>query len=71
MKAYERRARQAYPFFTLAAWDERNLAWKAGKTVYEDEATARCAARKSGRYRITRFDERSNAALEPFTVPAP
>jgi hypothetical protein len=70
VRAYERREQNAYPFFTLAAWDERNCAWKAGKTAYEDEAAARAAARKPGRYRITRFDGRSNAALEPFAVPA-
>lgn len=68
MKAYERRETNSYPFFKLAAWDERAMVWKAGKTVQETEAACRALARKPGRYRVSRFEESGPVNLEPFAV---
>lgn len=68
MKPYERRAADAYPYFKLATWDGRNLTWKDGKGVAETEAAARAAARRGGRYRISRIEESGRIDLAPFEV---
>lgn len=70
MRAHERRAAGAYPFFKVATWDTRLCLWRPGKVLYETEAAARKATKKPGRYRVTRFDDGSNCDLEPFSVPA-
>jgi hypothetical protein len=68
MKPYERRAANAWPYFKLATWDDRNMTWRDGKTVQETEPDARREARKPGRYRISRIDESGRFDLEPFAV---
>jgi hypothetical protein len=69
MRPFERRAAAAYPYFKLAAWDGRNLVWKAGKKTFPTEGAARAEAVKPGRYRVSRADESGYTEFEPFTVP--
>jgi hypothetical protein len=68
VKPYERRAADAWPYFKLSTWDDRNLMWRAGKRVLATEAEARSQARPGGRYRVEQFDEKGSRVLEPFTA---
>jgi hypothetical protein len=70
MKPYERRAAGIAdrPYFKLATWDARNMTWRAGKRALATEAEAMATARRPGRYRVERFDERGSRVLEPFSV---
>lgn len=68
MRPYERREANAYPYFKLAVWDERNAVWKAGKTAQETEAACKALAKKPGRYRVSRCEDGGITNLEPFTV---
>jgi hypothetical protein len=68
MKPYERRAANAYPYYKLAEWDERNTCWKDGKQTFERIGLAMAAARKPGRYRISAINDAGRRDLEPFNV---
>jgi len=68
MKPYERRQKEAYPYFRLATWNSRLCVWHEGRAVFEMEAAARNSASRPGRYRISRIDENGRTDLEPFDV---
>lgn len=68
MRAFERRESDCYPYFKLATWQDRWMAWQPAKSAFPTEAAAVAAARKPGRYRITRVDDQAKTELEPFTV---
>jgi hypothetical protein len=71
MAPHARRAAGAYPYFKLAAWDAVSVCWRDGKPAYESQAAALAAARKPGRYRLSRVTESGRVDLEPFIVPDP
>lgn len=66
MKAHERRSADAFPYFKLAAWDERSFTWKDGKVAFPSEGEARGAATRAGRYRLSRVEASGRVDLEPF-----
>jgi len=66
MKPFERREHAAYPYYKLATWDDRNFAWRDGKSVQETESAAIAEASKPGRYRISRIEESGRIDLTPF-----
>lgn len=68
MKAHERRATLAYPYFKLLTWDVISFTWRAGKRAVPTEVEARRMAGKRGRYRVERFDEGVSRSLEEFDV---
>lgn len=55
-----------YPYFKLAKWDERSLTFRDGKMQYPTEAAAVAAARKPGRYRVSRVDRTGRTDLDEF-----
>lgn len=72
MKAHERRASNAYPFFKLNYWDGRIGCWGrapkrfGGSFATEREARAAVAS-TTGRWKIVRIDDRGQVTeLEPF-----
>lgn len=68
MKHFERRAEGGFPYFKLAEWDARNCCWKDGKQSHATPDDAILAAKKPGRYRISRVDENGRTDLEPFEI---
>jgi hypothetical protein len=68
MKAHERRATLAYPYFKLLTWDVISFTWRAGKRTVSTEAEARRMAVKRGRYCVERFDDGPSRPLEAFEV---
>jgi hypothetical protein len=69
MRAFERRATNAYPYFKLASWDSRNLVWRDGKKAFPTEKAARAAAASApGRYRISVVTDVGRTDLVPFEV---
>jgi hypothetical protein len=70
MKAYERREAGAYPYFKLVTWDTTAMTWRAGKRILPTKESAEATAKKTGRYRVERFDEQVSRFLEPFEVSA-
>ncbi len=68
MRPFERRAAQAYPYFKIATWDERQQCWKDGRHAFPTEAEARRQAPKGARCRISRIDESGRTDLEAFVA---
>jgi hypothetical protein len=69
MKAYERRAAGAYPYFKVDTYDPRRCSWRPNKVSFPSEEAARAwAAREPGRYRLAVHDGRRLSELEPFTI---
>ena len=68
MKNYERRASGNTVWFKLATWEDRSYTWKDGRIAFGSEAEARAAARKPGKYRVSRVVDGARTDLEPFTV---
>ena len=70
MRPFERRAAQAYPFFRLAVQDKQTFCLRQLPGVFADEGQARQAAKKPGRYAISRIDENGTRTEgERFEVP--
>lgn len=67
MKAYERRRLGKEAFFKLQRWDATRSCWVPFNRQFESEPEARAAAKKPGRYRISRVEE-TRTDLEPFEV---
>jgi len=55
-------------YFKLEPWIDRNSCWANGKRGYETELAARLAARKPGRYRITRVESGIRVEVEHFEI---
>ncbi len=70
MRAFERRAADAYPFFKVDVWDEAIGSWRASRTIYETRLAAIASTRikKSGRYRIVAFAEYGKQEMELVDV---
>lgn len=66
MRPHERTATGSYPYFKLAAWDDRSFTWKDGKVALPTEADAVNAAKKPGRYRVSRVEASGRVDLAPF-----
>ncbi len=64
MKPYERRAANAYPYYKLAVWDERNCTWREVKGTFETADRAANACPKGQRGRVSRFNEDGTRADE-------
>lgn len=71
MKPHERRAANAYPYFKIAAWDERSFTWRDGKRAFPSEAAAKAEAKIPGKYRLSRVEDYGRIDLEPFEVQDP
>ena len=58
MKPYERRAKNAYPYFRLARYNERFCAFQEEKKAFPLALSASAhAARKPGKYIITQVNK--------------
>lgn len=70
MKAHERREAGLAdrPGFKLSAWDARSFTFREVKGVHATEAEARRAAKKPGRYRVSRVEDGSWADAATFEV---
>lgn len=68
MKAYQRREAGIEAVFNLDAWNPRIGCWTKTRRQYASEEAARAAARKPGRYRVSRNDDAGRVELEPFSV---
>lgn len=66
MKAHERRAAGLGAYYKLATWDARSFTWRDGKVAYDSEAEAMAAARRPGRYRLSRVADGGRSDLAPF-----
>ena len=68
MKAYERRAIGQDGYCNLDVWDARIGCWSKTKHQYDSEQAARKAAKKPGRYRVSKTANGMRTELEPFTI---
>lgn len=68
MKAYQRRALGITSWCNLDVWDMQTCCWRKTSKPYDDEAQARKAATKQGRYRISKNNNGIRTELEPFTI---
>jgi hypothetical protein len=68
VKRYERRETGAYPYFKLATWDGRVMAWRAGRATTPTREAAEAMAHTPGRYRVEQFDECGGSIGDPFEV---
>ncbi len=69
MKGYQRRAIGRESYCNLDVWDVRQCCWVKTKNQYENEEAARQAAKKPGRYRISKNENGSRIELAPFFQP--
>ena len=69
MKPYERRALNAYPYYTLATWVPHLLTYKDTSRSYDNIRIAKAAAKNEGKYRITMVTENGKrTVIQTFTV---
>lgn len=68
MKPYERRQAAAYPAFRLAVWSDISFTYMENRKLHESVDAAKLAAKKPGKYRLTKVDIGSQEVLEDFTV---
>ncbi len=68
MKAYERRAAGKEDYCNLDFWNPRIGCWQKTSRQYESEAEARKAAKKPGRYRISRVENGERIESSPFEI---
>jgi hypothetical protein len=72
MKAYERRATGAYPYFKVDTYDAQMCLWRPNKVSFPSEEAARAwCAKGAGQYRLVCNDGRGLKELEPFIVEPP
>ena len=68
MKHYQRRESGTFPYFKLAAWNPVLGCWQDGKRQYDTDTEAINDARRPGRYRLSRVDDRGRTDLTPFNL---
>lgn len=44
------------------------MTWKDGKTAFVSEDLAKLSAKKPGRYRISKVDDKGRHDMQPFSV---
>jgi hypothetical protein len=55
-------------YFKLATFCPISMTWKDGRTAFETKDAATTAARKPGKYRISRVHSAGRTDLDPFVV---
>ncbi len=70
MKNHERRQINAFPYYKLAVWSERNCCWNDGKRVYETKMAAiqEAASVGGGKYRLSTITDAGRIDGVPFII---